>query len=315
MVLPQLEQGQAERSFRRKWLRSDPESQEAVSTLTGDVFEQVGTAISGLRNRGYLFELSVQDEQEIATSIKEFVDRFCSGRVSFDLGVASRIGRLGMLALEITIPEPIARKLFQRVEFLVESRSVSPGFFDAPLRDIQIAIGYRLLPGLIKAMPDNSEMMTSLLRMGLASDDHSRVRNAMSAVRDWVSGSAEGNMPPVSNALLSDIEIIIASGRRAGLADALWCATWIFDRGTEEYRDAISSMVLMGLRRLAEETQYSDGPLDEDVPTIRALCVQLASTMAKYGFEEDPTIRSWVEIGRNDPFPEVRNMTALSDRE
>ena len=313
LILPQLEQGQAERSFRRKWLRSGPESQDAVSTLTADMFEQVGAAISGLRNHGCSFELSVQDEQEIATSIKEFVDEFCSGPVSFNLGVASQIGHLGMLALETTIPEPIARELFRRVEFLVESRSISPGSFDAPLRDVRIAIGYRLLPGLIKAMPHNEELAVNLLRVGLASDDHSRVRNAMSALRDWVSASAEGNMPPVPSALFSDIEIIIASRRRVGLAEALWCATWIFDRGTQAYRDTISSMVLMGLRRLAQETQYGDYPLDEDIPTIRALCVQLASTMAKYDFEEDPTIRSWVEIGRNDPFPEVRNMAAHSD--
>lgn len=315
LILPQPELGQAEKSFRRKWLSSDPERQDTLSTLTGDMLEQVGTAISGLRIRGCSLELSAQDEQEIGTYIEAFVDKFCSGRVSFDLGVASRIERLGMLALEITIPEPIALRLLQRAEFLVETTSVSSGSFDSPLQEIRTAIGYRLLPGLIKAMPDNAEMMTGLLRMGLASDENSRVRNAMSAVRDWVSGSAEGNMPPVSNALFSDIEAIIASRRRVGLADALWCATWIFDRGTQEYRDTISTMVLMGLRRLAQETQYGDYPLDEDVPTIRTLCVQLASTMAKHGFEDDPTIRSWVEIGRNDPFPEVRNVTLPSDQE
>ncbi len=315
LILPQLEQGQAEKSFRRKWLSSDPKRQDSVSTLTGEMLEQVGAAISGLRNRGSSFELSVQDEQEIATYIEAFVDKFCSDRVSFDLGVASRIGRLGMLASEITIPESIARRLFQKVEFLVETTRISPGSFDTPLQEIRIAIGYRLLPGLIKAMPDNAEMMTSLLRMGLASDEDLRVRNAMSAVRDWVTRSAEGNMPQVSNALFSDIEIIIASRRRVGLADALWCATWIFERGTQASRDTISSMVLVGLRHLAEETQYGSNPFGEDVPTIRTLCVQLASTMAKYGFEDDPAIRSWVEIGRNDPFPEVRNVTLPSDGE
>ncbi len=313
LILPQLEQGQAERSFRRKWLRSGPESQEAVSTLTGDMFEQLVAAISVLRNRGCSLGLSVEDEQEIAAYIEAFVEKFCSGRVSFNLGVASQIGHLGTLALEITIPEPVASGLLQKVEFLLETSSALPGSFDSPLQNVRIAIGYRLLPGLIKAMPDDSEMMTILLRIGLASDEDSKVRNAMSAVRDWVSASAECNMLPVPSALLSDIGVIIASRRRVGLADALWCATCIFDRGTQESRATISSMVLMGLRRLAEETQYGDYPLDEDVPTIRALCVQLASTMAKYGFEEDPTIRSWVEIGRNDPFPEVRNMTAHSD--
>ena len=69
LILPQLEQGQAESSFRRKWLISDPERHDSVTALTGDMLEQVGAAISGLRNRGCSFELSVEDEWEIATYI------------------------------------------------------------------------------------------------------------------------------------------------------------------------------------------------------------------------------------------------------
>ena len=69
--------------------------------------------------------------------------------------------------------------------------------------------------------------------------------------------------------------------------------------------------VLHGLSYLAEEMQYERYPDDEDVPTVRLLCVQLASYMARSGFADDATVMKWLEMGRNDPFPEVRNV-ALS---
>ena len=64
-----------------------------------------------------------------------------------------------------------------------------------------------------------------------------------------------------------------------------------------------------------EEVEYARYLEDEDVPTVRLLCVQLASYMARSGFADDPTVVKWMEIGRRDPFPEVRNVVLSAEAE
>ena len=59
--------------------------------------------------------------------------------------------------------------------------------------------------------------------------------------------------------------------------------------------------------------QYERYLEDEDVPTVRLLCVQLASYMARSGFADNAAVVKWMEIGRNDPFPEVRSVVLLAE--
>ena len=93
------------------------------------------------------------------------------------------------------------------------------------------------------------------------------------------------------------------------------CATLIFDQGIQDHRDAITTFVLHGLSYLAEEMQYTRYLQDDDVPTVRLLCVQLASHMARSGFADNAIVMKWLDIGRNDPFPEVRNVVLLAEVE
>ena len=68
-MLPEMEEGQAEQSFRLKWLSSTPESRGKGSDYSSNMLAQVGAAVTGLRGRGQQFVLSVEDEQHIATHI------------------------------------------------------------------------------------------------------------------------------------------------------------------------------------------------------------------------------------------------------
>ena len=121
-----MEEGEAERSFRLKWLASNPESQGKGLDYSGNMLTQVGAAVSGLRGWGRPLALSTEDEEHIATHIENVVEKFSSRSVSFNFGIRSTITHVSSLAAEITVPKHIAENLFRRVEVMLETRTETP---------------------------------------------------------------------------------------------------------------------------------------------------------------------------------------------
>ncbi len=241
-MLPEIEEGQSEQSFRLKWLSSTPESQGKGPDYTSDMLTQVGAAIIGLRGRGRQLVLSVEDEQHIATHIENLVEMFSSSSISFTLGSSSAFTHVGSVAAEITMPEQIAQNLFRRVEFILGTQSHSKDVLLGPVYDIRIGLGFAVIPGLVKALPERFETLSLLLRTGLASEDDARVRGAMTALRSWLSAPATSQLRPIPEDLIREVGTIIASDRRVGLVDALVCATLVFDKGSDSHRNAISPL-------------------------------------------------------------------------
>ena len=307
LLLPELEDGQALESFKSKWLSHDSEDEETESTYSSDMIKEVGAAVTGLQNQGCSLDLSIPEEELIAVQIERLVEMMVSDSVSFNFSIGSAIKRLGPLIAEITIPEHIAENLFQKAEFLLSPQRASRDSISEFLSDIRIAIGFQLVPGLLKAFPDRVAEIAMWLRLGLASDEDARVRNAMSSLQTWVSALPTANLPDVPEYLVMESGVIIASRRKVGLADALWCATWIFERGAQSHQDALSPLVLSGLRHLAGDLRYAQYQHDDDIPTLRLLCVRLAHSMSRHGFADAPVVQQWLHEGKDDPFPEVRN--------
>ena len=306
LLLPETKDGQALDSFKSKWLSHYPGEQETGVAFSTDLIKEVGAAVTGMRDKGRSLNLSVQEEEIIAVHIERLVEMIASDTVSFNFSIGSAVEQLGHLVAGITIPDNIAKNLFQKAECLLAAEGNSRDTILEFLSDIRIAIGFRLVPGLVKSFPDRVGEIAMWLRLGLASDDDARVRYAMSALQMWIAELTDANLPKVPEHLLMESGVIIASRRRVGLSDALWCATWVFDRGTQSHKDAVSPLVLTGLRHLARELQYAQLQQDDEISTLRLLCVRLAWSMSKHGFAEDPTVQQWLEEGLNDPFPEVR---------
>ena len=251
-------------------------------------------------------DLSVQEEELIAVHIEQLVELISLDSVSFNLSIGSAVERLGPLVAEITIPKHIAENLFDKAKVLLSTQGAPGNPMSDFLSDIRIAIGFQLVPGLVKAFPERVDEISMWLMLGMASDEDARIRNAMSALQTWVSVLPTANLPEVPEYLLMESGVIIASRRRVGLASALWCATWIFDTGPQSHQDAISPLVLSGLRHLAGNLQYAQFQHDDDIPTLRLLCVRLARSMSRNGFADDPVVQLWLCEGQSDPFPEVR---------
>ena len=185
----------------------------------------------------------------------------------------------------ITIPGPIAEEMFRIVEKIlgnenIEKRDLMQRSFDR-IYDVRIAISFSLIPGLVRTLKDRVDTMVMWLSSGLASGEEIRVNNAMVAIRTWALAPEELALQTAPDSLIREVGAIIASRRKDALTEALLCATLIFDRGLQSHRDAIATFALHGLGYLAEEVQYARYLEDEDVPTVRLLCVQLASYMAR----------------------------------
>ena len=301
LILPELVPGEAEESFRRKWLTAGGGPQNESATFYTDILAETAVAFSRLRESNRPLKLSDEDKEQIIATTAKVVDMLSSASVSLNLGLASTLSDFCLLLSEVDISGDVAESLFRKVSLFVENdtRAGEPWF--QPLNDLRVTIGFALVPALIEAMPDRLETMASWLRTGLASDDDARSRAAVSVLRFWVSNASVlvTALDPIIDELVREIGIIVSSRRRIPLVDALWCSKWIFDRGTQNHQDAVSRFVLNGLSYLAEELQYEREPNFEDVATLRLLCVQLASAMAGRGYETNS-----IMVGMN-PFPVV----------
>ena len=147
----------------------------------------------------------------------------------------------------------------------------------------------------------------------MASDEDARVRNAMSALQTWVSALPAANLPEVPEYLLMESGVIIASRRKVGLR-TLSGAPRGYSKGGSITSRRDQPLVLSGLRHLAGDLQYAQFQHDDDIPTLRLLCVRLAQSMSKHGFADDPAVQQWLHEGKDDPFPEVRKAAMLLSR-
>ena len=314
MLLPEISPGQAERSFRRKWLTPRTVSEDDLSGHAQRMLSQLGPAIASLESRERLLPLTEEEAEHVSGQILRFVNSFFGNSVT--LGSGTNIRYMATVIGAMTIPGPIADDLFKVAETVLGTENIQRHNPMQPLVDpiynVRLAISFSLIPGLVRAFPDRIDTMVMWLSSGLASGEEIRVNNAMVATRTWALAPEEQALQAAPDSLIREVGAIIASRRKDALAGALLCATLIFDRGFQAHRDAIATFALHGLSYLAEEVEYARYLEDEDVPTVRLLCVQLASYMARSGFADDPTVVKWMEMGRNDPFPEVRNVV-LSD--
>ena len=315
MLLPEISPGQAERSFRRKWLVAQNISEDELSGHAQRMLSQLGPAIASLESRERLLPLTEEEAEHVSGQLLRFVNSFLGSSVT--LGSGTNIRYMTTVIGAITIPGPIADELFRVAETVLGTESIQRRnpmrpHVD-PIYNVRTAISFSLIPGLVRALPDRIDTMKMWLSSGLASGEEIRVNNAMVATRTWALAPEEIALQAAPDSLIREVGAIIASRRKDALAEALLCATSIFDRGIQSHRDAIATFALHGLSYLADEVQYERYLEDEDVPTVRLLCVQLASYMARSGFADDATVVKWMEIGRSDPFPEVRNVVLSAE--
>lgn len=324
--LPEPDPGRAERLFRLKWLSGDIGKFKSITqgdsnTFTAslgtrpanpdaleDVFWNVGTAISALRHYGSPLQLTDDERKYVASLVEHWADvDFPSHPIHYFQSMARQstvwaLRGLKSILTEVVILQPVGDRLFEKFKSLTDSGTPS----------------FELIHGLVMTIPDQFEELIIWLRMGLTSDQDALAGNALAGLHSWLTASIEmetASKPPPED-LLREVGFIIATRRRVSLPLALQVAAWVFEGGTPGYREAMRSLAVQGLGYLAEELRYDREHGSEDnieLPLLRLRCVQLAQSMAQSGFGDDPTVRLWLELGANDPLPEVRYAIDPSD--
>ena len=296
--LPEPESGLAERCFRKKWLDVGNLPQGGEENLA-EVLRQVGYAISWLKHRKRSLRLTKDEIDYLAEIVERWADIPVPSRrtpiLEYHLNFTRRaiIGLRGILS-GIPLPDSTVKNLYEKVPDL--NKSEAPGF--------------TLLAGIVGALPDRLDEIVQSMRVGLVSDKSILAEDAALGLFYWMEASNDSETPcpkpPID--LVREIGMIIASQRSISLDVALQIVKWIFDEGSEEQETAVSALALQGLDYLSEELRYNRRhERDEDsIPSLRRRCVQLAVSMAKRGFEEEPVVSRWLKDAEKDPMPEVR---------
>ena len=313
LVLPTLDLAQAEASFRRKWLTPNADNTIEQISSSVEMLTQVGAAIGGLQAHNRSLVLSTEETEHVLSGVIEITKMLTSDSIRWGFDSGSVFLGVRRIATAVVIPDEIARYFFEKMELLLGATNDRRDALFGPIHEVKLAVGYSLLPGLLKSMPERADELTSWLRAGLTSDDDLRIGRASATLRYLLYESRSCiNMP--LDELIQEIGTIVASRRRLALPDALLCATRVFDVRGQTYDRAFSRSILEGLGYLAEELRYDrEHENDDEVPKLKLRCVQLAIAMAHNGFRDDPTIAKWLDIGRADPFPEIRNIVTGCD--
>lgn len=120
--------------------------------------------------------------------------------------------------------------------------------------------------------------------------------------------------PYPSDDLIREIGLSIAMRRKNHLIQALLAATSIFKASDIHPKEIINSFVLEGLEYLILESNYHESSQNiEDIPIVRLNCLKLANQMFMNGYHNELIIQKWLEEGKNDPLPEVRNSIIESE--
>ena len=323
LYLPELESGMAQERFRKKWLsppklqvdsggdkkdlnasssgKGTSSSTSAGRTLdTNTILSQAGAGLRVCRMKGSPLTFSDEENQYLALLIEQWVDTplpMLQGIPIVDQGrtepLLQALEGLPFLVEEISLSSAVAEKLLSRCQEL--NRRQIPA--------------HLLTTSLIGTLPERLEDIVTSLRIGLTSSDIEMAHAAADSLVKWLERSKDPKLqiPAPPDDLIREIGIAIASRRIPALVGALRAATWIFDEGTIQQQETISSLVQDGMNFLALELNYGQENYDEAyVPLLRLFSARLTVAMAKAGMRYEPAVAIWLASAYTDPFPEIK---------
>ena len=321
ILLPEPTVGMGRARFGRKWLSGDVakvkltpiyggqaiggEVVHTDSTRADDILWQAGMSIAFVRRHGKTLDLTNEEKEYLIGVIEQWsqtrvpkssaIPEFFQSLAKQSIWDACR--GLRWILTEIEVPSDLAGKLYRQVAELIDTGIPA----------------YSILPGIANASENLREDVALLMSTGLASDKRKTGESAMWSLHCWMRFAADRALDFIApqQHLIREIGVSVATRRRAVLGQALYAAKWVFEEGSEDARDSIRDLVLKGLGYLTEELRYDrEDPFDGrlDVPLARWRSTQVARVMAGQGLGEHPVIRRWLQLGMDDPLPEVRHV-------
>ena len=318
LTFPEPTPGMAQERFRKRWLSSDIEvsnsntfqirlgSSNGLNHDPKDVKSrlwQVGHAIHSLRANGEQLEVSDGERQRLAEMVEVWADSEVPQRRLLEI---SMFGGYGDQVREVAQALPAVIREISPLDPSVGEKIYGKM---RRLNELQIP-AYTLSAAAVTIAPTRLEDVATMLRVGITSNNNELATSAASGILQWLSESSdpESGTPVPPGDLVREIGVSIAYRRTASLVGSLQAARWIFESSTGASKEAIRQLVEYGLDYLATELSYDrDHQNPDSIPFLRLLCIELAVEVAKHGHHKHPAVVRWVEIGKEDPLPEVRN--------
>lgn len=207
---------------------------------------------------------------------------------------------LGWLLSDMRVPASLAEKLNRKAKELHATRLPDKGI-----------PAFATLPGILRSAPELLDDIALTMAVGLASADGDMARAAFHALHLWLRWEPDETLPTPPERLVREVGVATAARRLAATGEALGIAQWIFEEGRADHREMIRDLVLSGMGYLLEELRYDRETATEnmlDIPLARWRCIQVARAIAAEQSEPPEVVRRWLELGRDDPLPEVRHV-------
>lgn len=326
VVLPEPEPGLGRSAFARKWLTGDA-SQVKLTVLyragtsvgstvshhnphkADDILFTTGRAVAFLRHHNRSLAFSSSELAFVTGVVERWIET--NLHVPEDIpdlfidpprrSLEGAIEGLSWLLSDIRLPVPLALALNQKVKELHDARLPEPG-----------VPAFAILPGILRSNPELLDDVELTMARGLASNAESMARSAFRALHRWLLWESDEKQPSPPSHLVREVGLSIAARRPTALGEALSVAQWIFEKGRMEHGDAVRDLVLAGMGYLLEELRYDQEVSESalDIPPMRWRCIRVARAIAAGDPETPEVVRRWLEIGRDDPLPEVRHIAA-----
>jgi len=305
LILPEPEQGIAERQFRMKWVGR--EVGEARKETEDETVRNVSTAW----NVDHLGERAIhltEDEQAwFWKFVEEWLRHEAGQRLMRGTSSDPAIRRLVDLLAHQRAPTSVLNALLENAIHTPPSRRPIIEGWESPENEYLIVVAVAALGG------GNHVEAENRLRSGLRSANGRESLAAWKALEWWIEQSGRDvgvSLVPPSVASVRDIGVSIGASQQSGLLGALRAACAVYRSGNPEFIEAVHSWVIQGLRRLQWELDYrasvADRQFAEELPLHRHWCVWLAWAIDAAGHGQDETVRSWIEAGDADPLFIVR---------
>ncbi|WP_165361333.1 SIR2 family NAD-dependent protein deacylase [Lichenibacterium ramalinae] len=168
-----------------------------------------------------------------------------------------------------------------------------------------------ILPHLVRLGVVPAEAAGETIQRAALDGERSRSNKALLAIEAWLD---LGEASAVPSELVDEVVSLVALRVGNAMPAALRIAARMVDEG--RVTPGRARRLDVGLACLAREATYEAGPADETgrsmLGLVRAGAVTLAGSLLRRA-PDDVTAANWLEAGRVDPLPEVRQAAAAFD--
>ena len=305
LILPEPEQGIAERRFRTKWIGRDVD--DAKSESATETIRNVAAAWNPDHLGDRAIRLTDDEQAWFWRFVEEWLRHEAGQRLIRGTSRDQAVDLLVGLLAHRSPPTSVLHCLAENATPVPEPRRPIVEQWGSPENEYLLVAAVAALGGR------GSGEAERRLRLGTRSPDGRESLAAWKGLEWWIERSGRNAgvpMVPPSVESVREIGAALETSQPTGLHGALRAAGAIYQKRNPEFIEAVHSRIIQGLDRLRSELDYrakmANRKAAAERPVGRHWCVWLAWAMTDAGNADDEVVRSWIKAGDGDPLVIVR---------